>query len=802
MLSLSKAWPLLQPWHFDIRSALIGAGMMLLLLGLAYRFRASLRQAWTGATAPIGQLRDYLRSSAVDKYRQRVLQVTRQHTVAPQLVSLDALFVEPWLRIPASYRAAHRSEGAEEAEPDALPLHRLFGQHTRLVILGPVGAGKTALLSSLALQCAQAPEGAVEIPTLEGRLPLYVPLPTWSSSLPPTEDPFEALIDGALQAVRGPRSARRALRQALAEGRALILLDGWSALPPEDQAGVVDLLRRVITEVPDNIWVVAARDRGYAPWVEQGFAPLFLSPWQIEQVEALAQRWVEGGVGEGGPREGALADSLARGFQRGLGPLELNLQAFVALSTEEAAPLRRGALFERALDRLLPQEGEAWLLEAWHATLEEIAWQLQREGRATVRYEELIAIVDGALPAPEERPPRADRQVLRVLTTLPAILRAISPTQYGFSSPAWRAYLSARHLVSAPEDIQTLTEHLADDRWRPVFRFYAELGDVGPLIPALLKDPDDLFGARLRALGSWVVAAPPDAPWRKQAMKVLARGVLLPHLPLPSRIELMEHLAATGMSGITYFFKQMMQHQNPEVRIAATYGVAQIGGEQELPLLTQALEDPVPTVREAAVRALAWLRIDAATLLLERLFVEVDDALRPVVAEALASCGAEGDAFLREASEVDDVTLRRAAVLGLAQLEARDALERMAREDDQWIVRSAASAALAALEEREQKRGVPPPPAIDQLPWLISWAAERGEGVGTGDAARQMLRRALREGEPDVQWLAAQALTQVGQPEDVEFLRRMLNHPDPRVSRAAHEALIAIAQRYDVRVPA
>lgn len=108
--------------------------------------------------------------------------------------------------------------------------------------------------------------------------------------------------------------------------------------------------------------------------------------------------------------------------------------------------------------------------------------------------------------------------------------------------------------------------------------------------------------------------------------------------------------------------------------------------------------------------------------------------------------------------------------------------------------------ALAEMEEQEKRPGVAPPPKIERLPWLISWAATQGEGVGVGDAARQMLLRALIEGKAPTRQAAAQTLAQVGHPDDVDLLRAALTDPDPAVASTALEALAEIGRRYDSRI--
>jgi HEAT repeat protein len=280
-------------------------------------------------------------------------------------------------------------------------------------------------------------------------------------------------------------------------------------------------------------------------------------------------------------------------------------------------------------------------------------------------------------------------------------------------------------------------------------------------------------------------------------MAILARTLLQSAPPAPARRALAEALAMTDVPGVAYFLAQALQHPDSEVRVAAVLGLARGGNESDLSAIEAALSDEDSAVREAAVRALTSLGIDAAERRLERVLLEGDDMLRPIAAEALAKYGKESADFLREAVESEDVMTRRAAVFGLAQIGAWDVLEKVMREDEQWIVRTAAA---TALEERERTPGITPPPEIEQLPWLISWAAAQGTGVGVGDAARRMLWRALSEGDVPVRLAAAQVLIRIGRPDDVEPLRAALNHPAPVVASAAFEALAEISRRYDLRI--
>ncbi|MEE8390916.1 MAG: HEAT repeat domain-containing protein, partial [Anaerolineae bacterium] len=300
---------------------------------------------------------------------------------------------------------------------------------------------------------------------------------------------------------------------------------------------------------------------------------------------------------------------------------------------------------------------------------------------------------------------------------------------------------------------------------------------------------------------SWIKVAPESAKWRDGAMAVLARSFLQSSHSAYVQQRLAESLAATGMSGVTYLFKQALRHPEAGMRKAAVIGLTRTAQDSDLPALEAALADKDPTVCEAIIRGLVHLGTDAATRLLARIFLEEDETFSSVAAEALAQCGKEGKDFLREAVESEDTVARRAAVFGLAQVEGtQNLLEKVAREDEQWIVRTAATTALDELEEQKKISGVAPPLEIDQLPWLISWAATLGEGVGLGDAARRMLRRALTEGDAPTRLATIQVLTQMGRPDDVEPLRTAMTGSEPDVVSAAMEALAEISERYALRI--
>lgn len=815
-------WAAARLWRFDLWSALMGAVVAFLLVGLAYVFRHQLRLGWDGAKAVLARLSHYWQATTEENYRELVAARARSLIIPSHLASLDEVFVEPRLRLLQSPTSTASEIDSSPADPLVLPLHRILGGHHLLAVLGAPGTGRTTLLAYLALVCARGidagdsygGEDCSSLRLAQERLPLFVSLPAmdWDEQNEqehenertrnvPRTDGVRRLLGAAVTAVRGRNRMFRPVRQYLTSGQALVLVDGWDELWPRQQQRATVWLTELIDALPGTLWLVGAGERAYAPLTEAGFVPLALVPWDTGQIEQLARQWVEATLSDGEPpvvTSRDLAAELQRAARIGAPPLELALRAFVCLSDERPSPKRQATLFERALDLLLWQEDKPWLLVTAKTALGQIALTLQLNEGTSVGRQKIEEVVEAALPPAEEGPAPAVSTAIQALTGKRGMLRAVHAGHYAFVHPLWQAYFAARQLIAV--DPTTLIERSNDARWAEVLRFYAEAGDMRPLVAARLRDAGDLFRTRLRTVGTWIRVAPEEVTWRNGAMTALAHEFLVPDTPRPVRRALAEALAASGASGVIAFLKKALQHQDKSVRACAAAGLAKVAGVSDLSVLEAAAKDAEASVRKAAVHALVHVDIDASRRVLERLLLEGDDELLPVVAEALAQRGEEGEAFLREAAEAESVTLRRAAVMGLARAGASDFLSKVAREDDQWIVRSAATAGLAELEEKGKICGVPPLPRIEQLPWLVSWAAAQGEALGIGQVARSMLFRAMSEGAAPVRLAATKVLALVGHPDHVEPLQQLLSDVDPAVAGAAFEALAEIGRRYDLKI--
>jgi HEAT repeat protein len=181
-----------------------------------------------------------------------------------------------------------------------------------------------------------------------------------------------------------------------------------------------------------------------------------------------------------------------------------------------------------------------------------------------------------------------------------------------------------------------------------------------------------------------------------------------------------------------------------------------------------------------------------------------DESLRRAIAEMLAAIPEGGHELLRELSKSDDMMVRRAVVFGLSRVHAPWALALLYRallEDSQWYVRSAAEQAFHSAE-RSEGSGPTAHPNPDGLPWMVDWAASKGDSVPVGESGRQLLIRALQEGDPLRRAAAALTIAYLGYVPGLKPLYAALRDQDENVRGTAYESLVALQLRLGQLLPA
>jgi HEAT repeat protein len=819
-------------WGFDLVSFAIGVISALVTVGLLFRNRTRINQFWLGLKQRASQFRQRLTANMATRYSEAAVDTARAMHLFGSMAPLDEIYVEPQLR-------AVLAPSIDGSAPLLSPAQSIKASD-HVVILGPPGSGRTVLFSHLLLSNASRLNKAGE----DIRVPLYVYLPILALEIAgasENETPDDTAPDAAqhlVQTAVGSLSrvvasgVARWLRRQVEAGNTLVLLDGWDEVDAASRSAVTSWIQGFAAAHPGNHVLISAGQRGYGPLISAGYVPVRLVPWSIQKLTELQRHWIEAW-----PRKNNGTDKDLPTIRYSLEPptpLEATLDTVIRLRGQVPARTPAGRMAQ-IMDLLLPHPEPddkgtvAWPLETGHDALGSLALSTVELGRYSIVRQEIQSAVTAAMPAPlhaleqgsedeETREPAADREeqdrrtlqivdCCRAITATGAPIRSWDNQCYFFAHPLVAAFLAARHLATEDVPVQAKPD---DPNWLELLRYYVGLAPAEPIIEQLLARPDDLFLNNLWASAALMAASPQsDDAWRAALIKRYAQLFLNPRLPEPLRKRCLESLVKSGDRNVTLLFRRETDNSHAAIRASAILGLGAMGAEDDLASIDLALGDGDPQVRLAAINALTilarWDNKDALELVVAAM-IESEDKVQRIAVEALAEMGKEGQEILREAAHDQDLIVRRAAAYGLASIGepwARETLAEMQSKDDEWLVRNAAAEALEFLALREASKppdmdlGLPKP---ESEPWLITWAADRGEGTGVGEAALNTLMRALTQGEPVTRLNAIDTLRRIADPRTTEPLRRSLREREPYLREAALEALDEISRRHNLTI--
>jgi HEAT repeat protein len=262
--------------------------------------------------------------------------------------------------------------------------------------------------------------------------------------------------------------------------------------------------------------------------------------------------------------------------------------------------------------------------------------------------------------------------------------------------------------------------------------------------------------------------------------------------PYSMRLRIVQALIAADEQSAKALFNKMLQTQNSESRTLAIIGIGGLRNSDYLEALKHQIEsDGDYNIRFAACLALAAIGNLKALEILGHFLLNGDDACQIFAAQALATHPGEGVPMLKEATSMESVNIRRAAVFGLGRVQDDSVLELLREiqlEDSQAIVKNAATDILEFHESPECDLSFPAED-IAHLPWLIEYAAEEGLGIIPGKGALEMLRKVLISGEQLEKVAALEAVGLFRAQDLLMETTQAISDDDPLIRDAAFTAL-------------
>ncbi|MFP3990403.1 NACHT domain-containing protein [Streptomyces sp. E11-3] len=422
----------------------------------------------------------------------------------------------------------------------------------RLVLRGPAGSGKSTLVQWLALNAARRTFGG-ELGDWNRCVPFVLRLRAFTSAEAlPTPDAF---LRAAGVPLHGAAPAGW-VEGLLADGRALVLVDGVDEVPMRLRRRTETWLRSLITAYPDARYVVTTRPSAMPEdWlVHQGFTAHSLLPMEREDIRAFVGHWHDAArqeCPEG--REHDLLDtyeaSLRRAVstRRDLGRLATNplmCALLCALNRDRRMqlPRARKELYDAALDMLLVRrdterevscvEGVELTREEQTTLLQKLAYWLIRNGQAEAEHaeaEEMLAQWLTAMPQVQG----SAEQVFTHLLIRSGLLREPAPGAVGFVHRTFQDYLGAKAAVEE-RDFGALVRNAHDDQWDDVVQMavgHARVDERARLLKKLLHRADRAprLSHRLVLLAAACLEHTPELdPAVREAVEERAKELLPP----------------------------------------------------------------------------------------------------------------------------------------------------------------------------------------------------------------------------------------------------------------------------------
>jgi len=396
--------------------------------------------------------------------------------------------------------------------------------HSRLLILGGAGTGKTTLMQYLALQSVES--------SVDGPIPVLLRL----RQLTLEADPHLDLLTVIQHTLDPDGLVLPQVEDFWQTHVNWLLLDGWDEITPALQTTLTQQLQVLLDRHPHLRVIITSRPGTLTPAL-RGFTVLDLAEFSTHQVEQFVQRWFQANDPEMGADlataclEALHSPANERFHALSLTPMLLHLICLVFWHQRQF-PTQAGQLYQQALDLLMgrwdQQRGVvrdrpplAASLTAFDMLrlLSQVATRTFERNQVLISKSDLVMLIAQSLTGaaegatdPEQRW-AASQHILQVWVEHYGILVEHAYEAYGFSHLSIQEYLVARRwAISAmdrhePEDWQALSTHLSDERWRDVMAFTVEmLPDATMLVrslhleaQALLTDDPDLH-----AIAAWV----------------------------------------------------------------------------------------------------------------------------------------------------------------------------------------------------------------------------------------------------------------------------------------------------------
>ncbi len=809
----------IDPFSFLVGAA--AASLFWLLLGWARPLVKELWKSWQKKHKK-GELR---RESGIENHYLRTLFHTAQkmHLAAP-LFSLEEIIIPPRFLAPPPQVDPQKEEAlfnrsqvdltvpylpqdstlAAFYQAETLSLAEALNGGTHLAIIGNPGEGKSVALAQIAGLVAKRDPS---LSTLSHAMPLLVHVA--DIHLPEDKENYDLLaplIAPVLQDETRVNASRlpKYIRANFENKSVLLLADGLDELPQQEIKKIVLYFAKLLKNYPKTRIITTASLEYIDKLIQLNFVPLALQTWSPAQQQEFLKKWGElwqknvtreAWIQTGPEQLDPLLLNIWLGSQaESLSPMELTLKTWGAYAGDGLGESATKAI-KTHLRRIIPAEIPEDAAES--LALQSILNQKPLFDSAQAQewiknFEPPETNLTKNEETPANQPPK--RKIFEKMLASGLLIRQQN-RQMRFAHPVFAGYLAGSSLSRHSTENNLTTQ----PRWSGktlALQYLAAIGDASTQAENLLKTPDPVLQRNLISTGKWLRDAPRQAPWRNNVLTSLAQTLQDDTQPLGLRGQIVSALARSGDPSVAALFRQLLHSSSAYIIQLAALGSGLMRDKKA----ARPLEETFSRVRNpytlsAVCLALSAIGTDEALNALALALMQGEERLRQAAAEAFANHPAEGWDTLKEALEIDDLLVRRSAIYGLARIPqkwAKDLLNRIQIEEEEWAVRYVASEILE--KEKNKKWRAPqkqPPPS--QSPWLIAFAGEKGLGIPAGSPATDVLLLALKSEKANERLAALAYLRRTPSKNIINALYHAMHSGTIEMREAVFLALVEIA---------
>ncbi len=680
------------------------------------------------------------------------------------------------------------------------------------------------------------------LPPFTSLIPLVVHLADLrvSSNLFGAEvDPAEPLIRALQRSVSTltARTIPRMVYRRLEENSALILLDGYDELPPANQKRVQMWLEAFIAQYGDNFIIMTGPDIGYGPLMKMGLTPLFMKPWNSQEINTFIDKWVTAWPtanrvrrNKPGPEVGTNQRKRAEADNYAYSPAELTFKVW-AMFSDDTVSYHRGEWIDTFIktyppspidyDASLPllQNAATLQTDLGFITLAGIEVLNQEQGAAgaisQTALNQLDTDGDGVTDDDDDAADNAESlddaaavERARLLRTLgfAGLLSSYRGGRYRFRHRLIADYYASLTLQSLPEsDPASLFQIAQKPNWQRPLRYAAAHTNLDDVVRMKLMAHPDLLQSNLIELTRWLAYAQEAPEWRGEVLRRLGNTFVHPDQYVTGRERIAAALVASRTpDGALSIFEYGLGSKEADIRRLSCLGIGAMGihGRRLTDQIANLIADPEQDVHLSAAHALAAIGTEMAKQTLVGALLEGEERLQQAVAEDFALMPEEGYMTLYEAVEHEEMFVRRSALFGLRRVETDWARERVHERflyEKEWFVRVVAQEGF--LSQEAGLVGPPPPPNAEDVFWIQRWAENRGVVMPSGVKSNEVLQQALKDKNLEIRKISAVALGQMGAAEAARLLYLGLADPEPAIREAAHKALVELQTKIGDTLP-